>query len=252
MNDASTVKPEAALVAGGSRGIGRAVAFRLAEWGVKTVIVNYLENDAAADETRRGLEARGARCVLAKANLAHPDEIDGLFRTAADAVPRLGVFVHCAALGAFKPTRTTKPNQWDLTMNVGARSFLLCAEKCVGFMTSGSIIAVSSLGSTRVLPHYGVIGVSKAALESTVRYLAVELAPMGIRVNAVSAGLVRSESMEKLFAADPAFHEVISRTPAGRVAEPDDVADVVVFLASPAARWIHGQVILADGGYSLV
>ncbi len=252
MTDTSGTIPEAALVAGGSRGIGRAVALRLAEWGVKTVVVNYLENDAAADETREALEARGARCVPARANLAHPEEIDGLFRAVANAVPKLGVFVHCAALGAFKPAHTTKPNQWDLTMNVSARSFLLCAQKCVGLMTSGSIIAVSSLGSTRVLPRYGVIGVSKAALESTVRYLAVELAPMGIRVNAVSAGLVRSGSTEKILASDAAFQEVLSRTPAGRIAEPDDVADVVVFLASPAARWIHGQVILADGGYSLV
>ncbi len=252
MNGVSGVNPGAALVTGGSRGIGRAVALRLAESGVKTIIVNYLENNAAAENTRRDVEARGAECVLARANLAQPAEIDRLFQTITGAAPDLGIYVHCAALGAFKPTLTTKSNQWDLTMNVGARSFLLCAQKCIGLMKQGSIIAVSSLGSERVLPHYGAIGVSKAALESTVRYLAVEFAPLGIRVNAVSAGLVRTESIDKMPGAGRVFEEALARTPAGRIAEPEDVADVVVFLTSSAARWIHGQVILADGGYSLV
>jgi enoyl-[acyl-carrier protein] reductase III len=251
MIDGSNLKQGAALVTGGSRGIGRAVALALAEHGFETVIVNFLENDGAAEVTRKGVEARGARCVLVKANLAHPAEIDRLFVSVTDAAPSLAVYVHCAALGAFKPICTTKPNHWDITMNVGARSFLLCAQKCFALMKAGAIIAISSLGSARVLANYGAIGVSKAALESTVRYLAVELAPLGIRVNAVSAGLVRTESIDKMPYASRLLQDALARTPAGRVAEPGDVVDVVMFLASPAARWIYGQVILADGGYSL-
>jgi enoyl-[acyl-carrier protein] reductase III len=239
-----------ALVTGGSRGIGRAIAVRLAATSAETVIVNYLRNQVEAEKTAKVIAEHGARCILARANLALPNAIDSLFETVRTATDHLDVFVHGAALAAFKPMMALKPNQWDLTMNINARAFLRCVQQAVSFMKSGKIIAVSSLGSQRVVPHYGVMGPAKAALEAIVRYLAAELAPAGILVNGVSGGFVQTDAL-KWFPENP-IAEARRRTPAKRLGTPEDLAEVVAFLVSPAANWICGQTIVADGGLSLL
>jgi enoyl-[acyl-carrier protein] reductase III len=120
-------------------------------------------------------------------------------------------------------------------------------------MQPGSaIVATSSLGSTRVLENYVLVGTSKAALEALVRYLAVELAPKEINVNAVSAGLVETGALEYFPNREQMLEWYRARTPAGRLVEPRDVAEVVCFLASPAAAMIRGQTVVVDGGYSVV
>ena len=241
-----------ALVTGGSRGIGRAVSLRLAAETAGTVIVNYVENDVEAERTRNLIEARSSTCILAKANLCHAADVDRLFLTIKETVGRIDVFVHCAAVTAFKPLREIRSNQWDLTMNVNARSFLLCVQKCIPLMKEGKIVAISSLGSSRAIPNYGALGPTKAALEATVRYLAAELAPAGIQVNAVSGGFVRTDSIRKIPGVDMLAEKASARTPQGRLGTPDDIAGVVSFLLSPSANWICGQTIVADGGLSLV
>ena len=240
-----------ALITGGSRGIGRAIALAIADRGVSRIIVNYLQNDEAAQETKRQIEARGATCFLERANLAFPAEIDALFERIALAVTNIDIFVHSAALGAFKPLREIRPNQWDLSMAINARSFLQCVQRCLPLMTQGKIVAISSLGSHRAVPNYGAVGVSKAALESVIRQLAIELQPHGTQINGVSGGFVATESIRKFPDYDTMMKKVIERTPAGRIGTPEDIADVVALLLSPEARWIHGQVIVADGGFSL-
>ncbi len=142
-----------ALVTGGSRGIGRAIALRLATAGAQTIFVNYLQNDAEAEKTRQLIEAQNTRCILAKANLLYPNEIDKLFETVKASVDYLDCLIHCAALGAFKPLKEIKPNQWDLTMNINARGFLLCTQKATTLMKEGNIVAISSLGSLRAVPN---------------------------------------------------------------------------------------------------
>ena len=119
-------------------------------------------------------------------------------------------------------------------------------------MRSGaSLVALSSLGSTRVLSNYALVGASKAALEALVRYLAVELAPRGIRVNAVSAGVVETEALDH-FPNKDAMLEMGTRNPVGRIVSPEDVAGVVTFLCSPGAEMIRGQILVVDGGWSLL
>lgn len=242
----------AALVTGGSRGIGRAIALRLASTNARTVIVNYLQNDKEAERTRSMIVKRKSTCVLARANLSEPSDIDKLFETVKATVGHLDIFVHCAALNTFKPLSQIKPNQWDLTVNINARSFLQCVQLCSRLMKNGTIIAISSIGSVRTVPNYGAMGPTKSALEALVRYLAVELAPQGIRVNGVSGGLIETDSLDKFPEPVRLREEVIARTPAGRLGTPEDIADVVLFLTSPAAKWIYGQIIVADGGISLV
>lgn len=239
-----------AVVTGGSRGIGSAISCQLAQCGAR-VFINYKENDEAASSTLKKIEAAGGNARLIKANLLYPDEIRSLFEQIAQG-GSLEILVHCAALGSFKPTTQLRANQWDLSLNTSARALLVCAQEAARLMSPGSsITSISSLGSRRYVPAYGAIGVSKAALESLTRYLAVELGGRGIRVNAVSGGLVDGGSLHLHPKYQQLVNEATQRSALKRLGLPEDLARVVLFLASPLAGWITGQVIVADGGLSL-
>src|SRR3712207_3654196 len=145
----------------------------------------------------------------------------------------LDVLVHNAATGVIRPALETEDKHWDWTLGANARALLSLARAAAPSMTPGSsIVAISSLGSTRVLENYVLVGTSKAALESLVRYLAVELAPRGIRVNAVSAGVIETQALEHFPNREQMLAAGRERTPAGRLVEPSDVADAVAFLCS--------------------
>jgi enoyl-[acyl-carrier protein] reductase III len=236
-----------ALVTGGSRGIGRAISRAFARCGAR-VVVNFREDRASADETVEAIEAEGGSATAVQANLLHPDEVRALFSS----VREVDFVVHNAALGSFKPALDLRANQWDLSLAINARALLLCAQQAAPILREGgAIVAVSSLGSGRVVPAYGAIGASKAALESIARSLAVEMAPRGVRVNTVSAGVVDTPSIRR----HPGWEELSARAkaqaPSGRLGSPEEVADVILFLCSPAASWIVGQTIVVDGGMSL-
>jgi enoyl-[acyl-carrier protein] reductase III len=236
-----------ALVTGGTRGIGGAIARRLASCGAH-VTLNYLHNEEAARKTAGEIERAGGSATLAQANMVDPDAIAAL--TARVAAEGLDILVHNAALGSFKPLHKVKANQWDLTLNVNARALLLLAQGTLAALESrrGRIVSISSLGSTRVLPSYGAIGVSKAALETTTRYLASELGPRGIRVNGVVGGLIDTEASRLHPDYDTLAEAALAQTPLGRLATIDDIADAVLFLCSPLSAGIVGQMLVVDGG----
>jgi enoyl-[acyl-carrier protein] reductase III len=239
-----------ALVTGGSRGVGAAIARALATAGAD-VVVGFRSGAAEASALCEEIAAAGGRCRAAGGNLAKTEGVRELF--AQVGAEPLDVVVHAAALGAFKPTLAVRPNQWDLTMSVGARAFLQCVQQAAPSMREGGrILAVSSPGSQRVVPSYGLIGVSKAAMEAVVRYAAVELAPRGIRVNAVSAGFIEGTSVRNHPGYEELRRQAVARTPAGRLATMDDVAGTVLLFCSPLASWITGQTIMADGGATLL
>lgn len=241
-----------ALVTGGTRGIGRAISLRLASDGVAKVIVNYVQDDKSAQITAKQLQELGVESMLIKANLVNSQEIQDMFDKIRVECGQLDIFVHSAAMGSFKPLTKIKPNQWDISMNINARSFLCCVQRCIPLMSTGVIVAVSSLGARKAVPNYGAIGPSKAALEAIVRQLAMELAPQKIRINAVSGGFVRTDSLT-LF---PDYEEIVNtsvrKTPAGRLGQPEDIANAVSLLVDTDASWIYGQTIIADGGLSLL
>jgi enoyl-[acyl-carrier protein] reductase III len=236
------------LVTGGSRGIGRAIARRFAELGASRVAIGYLRNDRAADEAARELRELGAEPVLLRGNIASERVV-----AEAAALGALDVVVHNAATGVVRPALETEDKHWDWTLAANARALLSLARAVTPAMRSGSsIVAISSLGSTRVLANYVLVGTSKAALEAVVRYLGVELAPRGIRVNAVSAGVVETEALEYFPNKDAMLAAGRKRTPAGRLVEPEDVAGAVTFLCSPEASMVCGHTLVVDGGYSLL
>jgi len=242
-----TYEGASVLVTGGTRGIGKAIALRFASLGARRVAVGYMRGDRAGEETASELRALGAEPILLRGNVAS--------QRVAEEVAALGpldVLVHAAATGVIRPALETEDKHWDWTLSANARALLSLARAAAPSMqASSSIVGISSLGSIRVLENYALVGASKAALEALVRYLAVELAPAGIRVNAVSAGVVETGALEH-FPNKEAMLEMGKRNPVGRIVTPEDVAGCVTFLCSPEAEMIRGQILVVDGGWSLL
>jgi enoyl-[acyl-carrier protein] reductase III len=244
-----------ALVTGSSRGIGRAIALELAHHGAD-LIIHYLRKKNAADEVVDEIKGLGQQAIALKANLAETEAIDALFDQIEADFGRCDILVGNAATGTPRNILEVSDKHWDWTMDVNARAILHCARRVVPLMErahGGRIVTLSSPGSSRVLPHYAAIGLSKAVVESLTRYLAVDLAPKGIIVNAVSPGLVNTEAVTA-FPVDlqATIEYAAGRTPAGRLVTPEDVAQVVAFLCSDEAKMIVGQILTVDGGYQLV
>jgi enoyl-[acyl-carrier protein] reductase III len=240
-----------ALVTGGSRGIGRAIAIRLAENGVH-LVVNYVRHKRDAEETASLIEKHGGRCLLVKTNVAEEKDVTEMFEVIAREFGVLDILVSNAASGVLKPVMELTERHWDWAMDINARALLTLVQRGFPLMTSGGrVLAVSSLGATRAIENYTTVGASKAALESLVRHLAVELGPAGINVNTISAGAVDTDALKKFPNRDEILKTALQRTPLGRLTTPDDVADVALFLCSHLATMIQGQVITVDGGYAI-
>ena len=239
------------MITGGSRGIGRAIAVRLAEHGVD-VIVNYVRHRKDAEDTLAAVEAIGRRCLLVKANVAGEEDVKAMFEIIEREFGRLDILVSNAASGVLKPCLELTKRHWDWAMDINARAFLSLVQRGVPLMRPGSrVIAVSSLGAVRAIENYTIVGASKAALESLVRHLAVELGEKRINVNTISAGAVDTDALKKFPNRDGILATALGKTPLGRLTTPDDVADVALFLCSPFSSMIQGQVIIVDGGYAI-
>ena len=239
-----------ALVTGGSRGIGRAISLELARRG-SHVAFNYLRDHKAAAETEREISAMGVRCLKVKAHLGDAEKIRHLFGQVRDAFGNLDFLVNNAASGVQRPASELTEKHWEWTMNINARAPWLCAIEASRLMgQGGKIVNITSQGSQKVLPYYFSVGTSKAALEAITRYLAVELAPRGISVNAVSGGYVDTGALDHF----PNRDDMVAsskETVAGRAVTAEDVAKTVAFLCGDDAEMIRGQVVVVDGGVSL-
>ncbi len=245
------------LVSGSGRGIGAAIALHFARLGAD-VVVNYFRNREPAEQTTAIIRELGRQALLVKANMGEPDDIERLFDSIDREFHGLDIYIHNAASGYNRPVMEQRIKGWDWTMNINARSLLFAAQRAAPLMEKrggGAIVTISSPGAARVLPDYVVVGASKAAIEAITRYLAVELAPKNIAVNAVAPGMVLTEALQhfEMVRADVHLAEKATHiTPAGRLVSPQDVANVVAFLCSPEACMIRGQVITVDGGASLL
>ncbi len=245
------LKGKVALVTGSSRGIGKAISLRLAENGVN-MVVNYVRHRGDAEETAALIEEKGARCLVVKANVANDENVKEMFELIKQEYGQLDFLVSNAASGVLKPAMELDARHWNWAMDINARSLLTLAQQALPLMPPGGrIMAVSSLGSVRAVENYTAVGASKAALESLVRHLAVELGPKGILVNTISAGAVDTEALKKFPNRQQILDTALVRTPMGRLTTPEDVADVALFLCSQLANMIHGQTVVVDGGYSI-
>ncbi|MBN2186517.1 MAG: enoyl-[acyl-carrier-protein] reductase FabL [Dehalococcoidia bacterium] len=246
-----SLEGKVAMVTGSGRGIGRAIALKLASQGAD-IVVNFFRRREAAEKTAKDIEAMGVKTELIRANIGDPAKIDEMFDTVASKFGHLDILINNAASGVGRSVLDVDVRAWEWTMNANARASLLCAQRASKLMEgrSGKIVGISSLGSYFVLPSYAIVGISKAALEALTRYLAIELAPKGICVNAVAASAVETEAL-KFYIKEGLIQDTRQATPAGRMVTPEDVAKVVAFLCSEEAFMIRGQTIIIDGGTSI-
>jgi enoyl-[acyl-carrier protein] reductase III len=241
-----------ALVTGASRGIGRATALRLAEAGAD-VIVNYVTSQSAANEVAREIQQLGRRAATVKADVSEPDDVAAMLEFVHERFGRLDVLVSNAASGGFRQLMDASPRHFENAMNTNVRALLLLTQAARPMLERAEgrakVIAISSHGSHKALPAYGLIGASKAALEALVRHLALELGNRGVNVNAVLAGLVETDSTRGLPNSGDFFQAVNQRRMmAGRPLTTRDVADSVLFLASSLSDLVQGATLVVDGG----
>jgi len=240
-----------ALVTGAARGIGRAVARKLASAGCD-VIVNYYNSADEADALCGEIRAGGRRALAVQASVGVPDSVDELFEAIGKEFDRLDIVVSNAASGVLKPTLEMAMKHWRWCMETNALAVNLLAQRAVPLMKDGGrIIAMSSLGSQRAMPNYGFIGASKAALEALVRALAQELGPRGIRVNTVSAGVVDTDALAYFPNRDEVLADFERRNPSRVKLTPEAVADAVYLLCLPEAAMINGHTLVVDGGFAI-
>lgn len=245
------LKGKTVLITGGSRGIGRAIALRLSEHGAN-VVVNYVRHKRDAGETADMIEKQSGKCLVVKANVANAKDVQRMFEVIGEEFGQLDVLVSNAASGVLKPALELTERHWNWAMDINARALLILVQQGLSLMKPGArVMAVSSLGSIRAIENYTTVGASKAALESLIRHLAVELGPKGINVNTISAGAVDTDALKHFPNREEILNTAISRTPLGRLTTPDDVADIALFLCSPFSKMIQGQVITVDGGYAV-
>lgn len=244
-----------ALVTGGSRGIGRATALRLAEAGAD-VVVNYVTSQSSARSVAEQIAALGRRVATIKADVTEPEDIQSMVDFVGQEFGKIDILVSNAASGGFRNVLDATPKHFDAAMRTNVQAFMLAAQACAPWMTDTShhrkMIALSSHGSHLALPAYGLIGASKAALESLARHLALELGDRGINVNVVLAGLVETDSTRSFPGSEIAFAEVAKRRLVnGRSLTPEEVANAVLYLASPLSDLVQGQTLVIDGGETL-
>jgi enoyl-[acyl-carrier protein] reductase III len=246
------LKGKLALVTGSGRGIGRAIALKLASQG-SDIIVNFFRHRDTAEQTAKDVQDIGVKAKVIRANVGDPAKIDEMFDVISNDFGYLDILINNAASGVGRPVMDVDIKAWDWTMNINARALLLCAQRAAKLMEGrgGKIVSISSLGSFLAWPTYAAVGVSKAALEALTRYLALELAPKGICVNAVAASAVLTDALKFYVKDQPESAGHQQATPAGRMVTPEDIASAVAFLCGEDAVMIRGQTIIVDGGTSV-
>ena len=244
----------AIAVTGGTKGIGLAVALRFSHPGTD-VFVNYRHDEAAAVEAARRITERGARAHPVQADVGTPEGVRRLMAAVGERVERLDQLVHCAVRVVPGPALEADPEDFARAVHLNGCALHHLVQAALPRLGPGStVFFVSSRGGRAVLPGYASVGVAKALGESLVRYLATELAPRGVRINAVAPGAVDTEAFRAVFgdAAPDILAQTAATNPSGRLVSDDDYTALVEFLAGPEATMIQGQVIFVNGGQNLM
>jgi enoyl-[acyl-carrier protein] reductase III len=247
-----SLKGQVALVTGGARGIGRATILKLAQNGCDIVCVYFNSSDKADSLVNEVLDM-GQKAIAVQANVADEKSIKEMYSYVNSQFDSLDILVSNAASGVLKPQLKMGQKHWDWCMNTNALALHHLAKYGQSMMKPGSkIIALSSLGAQKAIPNYAFIGASKAALESLVRSLSLELAEDGIRVNAISAGVVDTDALKYFPNREQLLNSYKRRSLTKQDLLPADVANAIYLLCLPEAQMIRGQTLFVDAGYSVI
>ncbi len=245
-------KERVALVTGSSRGIGRAIALKLADEG-SHVVVNFVRKKSEAEKVVSQIQEKGCRAIAVRANMGETEDIKELVRAAKNEFGRVDFIINNAVSAVLRPVSELTDHHIDYTLGINVKAFIDLVQEALPLFTQdgGSIVSITSLGSKRYIKGYGILGACKAAVESLTRTLSVEFAPRNIRVNAVCGGPIDTDAIRVL----PEYASIVKfaekHTPGGRIGMPEDLAGAVAFLCSDDAHWIYGQTLIVDGGFSL-
>ncbi|MEX2114787.1 MAG: SDR family oxidoreductase [Pirellulales bacterium] len=246
-----------ALVTGGSRGIGRACALRLAQAGAD-ITINYVVNRQAAMAVADEIAALGRRVLVVKADVSEQDDVRSMMDAIKEHFGRLDVLVSNAATGGFRPLLAATQRNFHAAYDTNVLALLYLVQAAMPLLERkegdgrSKVITLSSHGSHVALPFYGLIGSSKAALESLVRHLTLEIGDRGVNINVVKSGLVDTDSTRRLPNAEAIFDGRKSKSMMGeRMLTADDVADAVLFLSCPLSDLVQGEVLTVDGGAAI-
>lgn len=247
-----TLAGKTALITGAARGIGKAIALKLAKHGANAVII-YYNSSEEAEQVCEEIKAMGRKALAVQANVSDERSVVEMMEVVKQHFDCIDILVSNAASGVLKPAMKMSTKHWRWCLETNALALNHLAIHVRPLMPKGSrILAMSSLGSIRAIPNYAFIGASKAALESLVRSLSVELAPEGISVNTISAGIVDTDALKHFPNREELLKECQERSLGGRLIVPEDVANTAYLLCLPEADMIRGQTIFVDAGYSII
>jgi 3-oxoacyl-[acyl-carrier protein] reductase len=244
------LKGKVAVVTGASKGIGAAIARQLAAEGA-AVVVNYASSRDGAERIVSDITSRGGKAMAVQADMAKKEDIRRLFAETRKAYDKVDVLVNNAGVYEFAPIEDVTAEHFHRMFNLNVLGLILAIQEAVRNFGSGggSIINISSVAATAALPAASVYSATKAAVDAVTRTLAAELGPRKIRVNSINPGMVETEGVHAAGIAASDFRkQVETRTPLGRIGQPQDIAPVAAFLASDDSGWITGQTILVSGG----
>ncbi|GEP07814.1 SDR family NAD(P)-dependent oxidoreductase [Methylobacterium oxalidis] len=239
-----------AIVTGASKGIGAGIAKALAAEGA-AVALNYASSVEDADRVVGEIGAGGGKAIAVRADIARASDVEQLFLTAKKELGVLDILVNNAGIYRFAPIDDFTESEFRLHFDLNVLALLLCTQQAVKNFgpNGGSVVNIGSAGTRVAIPTSAVYTATKAAVASITQVLSKELGPRNIRVNAISPGAVETEGLHAMgLVNSDAARDFVSKTPLGRMGQPQDVGSVAVFLASPDAGWITGEDILVSGG----
>jgi 3-oxoacyl-[acyl-carrier protein] reductase len=240
-----------AVVTGASKGIGASIAKQLAAEGA-AVVVNYASSKSGADQVVSEITRNGGRAVAVQADVSKKAEIDRLFAETKTAFGRLDILVNNAGIYEFAPLEQVTEDHFHRQFNLNVLGLVLATQEAVKQFgpDGGSVINVSSVASTLAPPGGSIYSATKGAVDTVTKSLAKELGPRKIRVNAINPGMIETEGVHAAGFIGGDFHKnAVAQTPLGRIGQPDDVATVATFLASPDSGWITGETVQVAGGF---
>lgn len=244
------LKGKVAVVTGASKGIGAGIAKALAAEGA-SVVVNYASSKEGAERVTKEINEKGGRAIALQGDVGKEDDVKRLFTETKKAFGRLDMLVNNAGVYEFAPIESVTEKDFHRMFNTNVLGLILATREAVKYFgdNGGSVINIGSVASTMTVPNTVVYAGTKGAVDAVTRVLAKELGPKNIRVNSINPGGVETEGTHRIGVVGSDFaKQLIGQTPLGRFGQPEDIASVAVFLASPASGWLTGEVLMASGG----